>query len=432
MPSVLDHRPITQAEAEGPAVRSRCHLEALPSARDRVGGAARGRRGLHLQPMGCPDQSHVERLRPYLIANHCSPLAGSRKCWARRRRWSLRGWQLSNCLDDTMPRRTPRVPKLPQLLDRKIYKTGQTRGADDDEIYQNRVSRTSTVLIPYGFWERCRQTYERGHIVLISPEEYFALVDAENSLAAQGIVLGTNGLVFYETREQWNKWNPHTLGWTPANSREAPLGGSYVARIPATTASENGEKINHGFTGTSMKGAGIRVYEYSSEKTIAECRLQLEAFFWMCEDSEVVALHNGMSAAETQARRSDNLTKCSAADLLDIERLKAARILDDSGHTICPLCLERLSAQGFFNRMEQAEGRQVSDLTITQLNLFHIAELRVGVLNHRPYNLGWGHHHCNVVVKDSGILETLEWMREVVDRNIRDGHLPPVDPKSAI
>jgi hypothetical protein len=35
-----------------------------------------------------------------------------------------------------------RLPKLPQLLDRKIYKTGQTRGADDDEIYQNRVSRS--------------------------------------------------------------------------------------------------------------------------------------------------------------------------------------------------------------------------------------------------------------------------------------------------
>ncbi len=44
----------------------------------------------------------------------------------------------------------------------------------------------------------------------------------------------------------------------------------------------------------------------------------------------------------------------------------------------------------------------------------------------RSYNLGWGHHHCNVVVKDSGIVETLEWMREVLNRNIQDGHLPAV------
>lgn len=48
-------------------------------------------------------------------------------------------------LNSMAPRST--VPKLPQLLDRKIYKTGQTRGADDDVIFQNRVGRNSTVLI---------------------------------------------------------------------------------------------------------------------------------------------------------------------------------------------------------------------------------------------------------------------------------------------
>lgn len=99
-------------------------------------------------------------------------------------------------------------------------------------------------------------------------------------------------------------------------------------------------------------------------------------------------------------------------------------MLNAAGHTICPLCLEELTAQGFFNRMEQAEGRAVLDLTITQLNLFHIEELRLGEWNHRSYNLGWGHHHCNVVVKDSGITETLEWMRCVLDRNIAEGYLP--------
>ena len=41
-----------------------------------------------------------------------------------------------------------KLPKLPELLERKISKTGQTRGADDDVIFQNRVSRNNTVLIP--------------------------------------------------------------------------------------------------------------------------------------------------------------------------------------------------------------------------------------------------------------------------------------------
>jgi hypothetical protein len=48
-----------------------------------------------------------------------------------------------------------RTPKLPSLLDRKIYKTGQTRGASDDEIFQNRVERNSTVLIPYSILDSC-------------------------------------------------------------------------------------------------------------------------------------------------------------------------------------------------------------------------------------------------------------------------------------
>lgn len=336
-----------------------------------------------------------------------------------------------------MPRAsTPRVPRLPQLLDRKIYKTGQTRGADDDEIYQNRVSRTGTVLIPFSAWERCRPnaetTYDNGLIVLVPPDAYFGAANPDAALAALGLVLGTNALVFYETRETWNAHNPDNLGWAAADSRTAPLGGKYVARIPATTATTNGGKINRGFTETSKKGAGIRVYEYAGAARIEACRLQLEALFWMCHDSTATVINNGMSEQQAAQRKADNLAKCQAAGLLDLPRLVAARMIDAAGMATCPLCLERLSAQGFFNRMEQAEGREVSDLTITQLNLFHIEELRVGVLNHRPYNLGWGHHHCNVVVKDSGIVETLEWMRDIVDRNIAGGHLPATASNSGI
>ena len=54
---------------------------------------------------------------------------------------------------------------------------------------------------------------------------------------------------------------------------------------------------------------------------------------------------------------------------------------------------------------------------INGISLFHIQELRSGEFNHHPYNLGWGHHHCNVVVKDSGIENTLRWMKDVLNRN---------------
>ncbi len=175
-----------------------------------------------------------------------------------------------------------KLPKLPSLLDRKIYKTGQTRGADDDVIYQNRVARNSTVLIPYALWENCQfppngETYfENGFICLISPEHYFDNPDIELELQRKGLIIGVNLLVFYQKRSDWVNYPP-LEHWQPATARISPLNGQYVARIAATTATENGEKIALGYTTTGMKGAGIRLYEYANKLTIDQCRLQLEA-----------------------------------------------------------------------------------------------------------------------------------------------------------
>lgn len=322
-----------------------------------------------------------------------------------------------------------RLPKLPKLLDRKIYKTGQTRGADDDEIYQNRVSRSSTALIPYPVWKahftvkKATPLFKCGFLVLISPNVYFSFQSPDLSLANEGLRLGENALVFYETRTQWLAHPPTALNWIPANSRLPPCGGQYVARISAITSNEDGEKIIQGFETTANKGAGIRVYEYANDVTIEECRWQLEALFWFCHDSLSVATANGMTVADAELRKAAKISDCRSKGLLDYPRLQNARIIDSSHETICPLCLSKLSSQGFFSRLVQAEGREVLDLTVTQLNLFHIEELRMGIFNHVPYNLGWGHHHCNVVVKDSGIMETLKWMHEVVQRNIDSGLL---------
>lgn len=75
----------------------------------------------------------------------------------------------------------------------------------------------------------------------------------------------------------------------------------------------------------------------------------------------------------------------------------------------------------FFKRGEQAEGRETWDITVIEVSLFHIDELRVGKFQHKPYNLGWGYHFCNVVTKDAGIDGTLTWMQTVLDRNLNSG-----------
>ncbi len=319
----------------------------------------------------------------------------------------------------------PRLPNLPKLLDRKIYKTGQTRGADDDVIYQNRVGRNSTVLIPYSFWDKrfLSVGFENGFIVLISPTIYFSERDIDKKLKSHGLVLGKNLLVFYETRQQWEENDPDKLKWTPAKSRVEPLKGQYVARVPATTSLENGGQIRRGFNDTSIKGAGIRVFEYASSTVIKDSRLQLEALFWLCADSEAIASTSGMTTSSITTRKEAILEECKLRGLFDLNRLIKARVINKQNKTTCPLCLEELSGAGFLSRMEQAEGREVPDLTVTQINLFHIEELRLNTLNHCPYNLGWGHHHCNVVTKDAGIVPTLKWMQEVLKRNIDGGYL---------
>lgn len=315
-----------------------------------------------------------------------------------------------------------KIPQLPSLLQRKIYKTGQTRGADDDVIYQNRVNRNSTVLIPYQVYSSCNVApdnngnFENSFIVLIKPEDFFDSNIVRNTLNDLGLEIGINALLFYETREQWNTYNPERKGLRIANARYGNLGGSYVARVPSTT-SANDEKISHGFNTSGMKGAGVRVYEYASSAIMEKCRIQLEYLYWCCYDSDKVSLQNGMSEVNQNKRKDYVFRKVEEFGLGNLTALKDSRIVNNSGNTICPLCLKKLSSSGFFNRLEQAEGRDVPDLTVTQLNLFHIHELRYGEFNHKPYNLGWGHHHCNVVTKDSGIDDTLSWMYEVIIRN---------------
>jgi hypothetical protein len=327
----------------------------------------------------------------------------------------------------TKSTKSARPPKLPQLIDRKIYKTGQTRGSDDDEIFQNRVSRGSTVLIPLAHWSACAKpadgsnNYASSAIVLISPSWYLSQKDPEKELTSQGLQLGVNALIFYEDRKDWEALSPKSKGWKPATSRTNPLGGHFVARISANTATTGGGKISEGFNTTSMKGAGIRVYEYASPETIDACRIQLESIMWLCRDAEEKLVEMGMTHAEVILRKAWSLDSARSANLLDLKQLAAQRIVNNEGFACCPLCLEELSALGFGSRLIQAAGREVADLTVTEISLFHIRELRVGELGHKPYNLGWGHHHCNVVAKDSGIRETLTWLRELVERNQKAG-----------
>ena len=333
-----------------------------------------------------------------------------------------------------------KLPKLPNKLKSKLDKTRYTRGADDSQIYQNRVARNNTVLIPYRELKLKssieqdvkNNIFEKGYVVLIDPDDYFNEKE-KPSLKKYNLSLGYNALIFFRTRNEWKKYSKelHDLHLQPAIYRQTKekietddkrgLGGDYVARIPAiTTPGERGEKIYYGYTGEGKKrykGAGIRLYEYSSSENSIRCEDQLEAIFWHCQDAIEVMNNAGMTPEQIKIRKKYAIDKAKAQGLLDYDRLISKRILDHDHNTICPLCLEKLSAQGFITNLLIPEGREVPDLTVTENNLFHINAVAYGEYNHKPYNLGWGHHYCNVVARDISIDETLEWMQRVIDKN---------------
>ena len=320
-----------------------------------------------------------------------------------------------------------RLPKLPPLISQKLTKTGYTRGATVREIFQNRVTRNNPVLIRYKDWSLCKpqvaEPYEKGFIVLIEPSWYFDNNKAHKKLNRQGIRIGRNALLLFEHRKDWDDFGPpgrlHDKSKLKvAKSRESPLGGNYLARIHDTVSDEDGP-IVEGFNTNKLRGAGIRVYEYASKETNRRCRLQLEALIWLCADAEVELPFAGMSHADIKKRKSVTLAAAKSEGLLDISKLKSLRMLNGDGETCCPLCYTPVGTNMFMKRSSQAPGRETYDITTTEASLFHLEELRVGQLGHRPYNLAWGHHHCNVVVKDSGIDQTLTWMSEVLANQAR-------------
>ncbi|OXA78420.1 BstXI restriction endonuclease [Flavobacterium aquidurense] len=316
-----------------------------------------------------------------------------------------------------------RLPKLPPLLQSKIYKTGQTRSANDDVIYQNRANRNGTVLIPFESVHLfdtsvfTSNRFESGFIVVLSPEDYYSNPDALVMMKTKKLKLGVNAILLYETRAQWNEFNPYKNKLAIAEKRTSPIEGHFVARILSSTSKDE-EKIVLGFNTSSCKGAGIRVAEYASLLTIKSCHLQLEYLFWLCYNAKEVALDAGMTESEIEDRMAAINAACNNQKLSNTDRLYKTRIIDSAKNTICPLCLKKLSAEAFLLNFFESPEKSDSDKDISPINLFYINQLKTGEFNHSPYNLAWGHQNCNMICKETGVIETIKWMKEVVVNTI--------------
>lgn len=312
--------------------------------------------------------------------------------------------------------RFPSTPlaNLPVEIVKKIDKTAMTRGAQPygRVPYQNRVRRWNRAVVPLRFrGARPQDGYENGFVIMVRPEEYFdPTTKAKQRDFPITVVIGQNAFVYYDNRKTWRDYPPQNQGWKPcrvsvdglAARRRDPAGkdeGHYLARVPATTAhGDEGKEVIQGMP------QGIRFFEFASQETTWQIMMQLAFLAWQTEGLRDFAAGPMPPALQVILE---------SLGLADIPRLEALRVIR-AGITCCPLCLESIQATDLMEKVEQAEGREVVDLTITEANLFHLQPLLPGVFNHITYGLGWGHHHCNAAARDMGITETLDWMERIL------------------
>jgi hypothetical protein len=307
--------------------------------------------------------------------------------------------------------RVGRLDGLPTEIKKKINKTKQTRGAQPYErvAYQNRVNRNGIAVVPYQFRDRLHpEGFENGYRVMVRPRDYFAEDGSVRDDFDSTVVIGDRAFIYYDNRAEWLRHPPRD-DWEPCPNRTGA--GHYLARVPGTTAAAGGEEVVLG------EPQGIRFFEYASTTEIEQIVAQLAWLAWHTE---------GIEEATADTPSDELMTYLNERGLANVERLieLGAIVIDaETGEpaTICPLCLERIKASNLMSRVVQAEGREVVDLTITEANLFHLRDLRPGEYNHQTYGLAWGHHHCNAVARDHGIVRTLEWMEGVLRRH---GRLP--------
>jgi hypothetical protein len=290
---------------------------------------------------------------------------------------------------------------LPSVVRRKIEKTKQTRGAQPRERvrYQNRVNRNGIVVVPYAFRHRVPANgFEHRVWIEVRPSEYWDEAGNVRNSFDTNVVIGDNAYIFYETRQQWESYLP-PQDWRPMRGRDG--GGQYVARIYGVNAGEGGEPISQG----APTGMGIRFYEYASRQDTEEGALQLAWLAWHTEGANRHLMPERL-VNEVRSRGLDDVDRLNAVG--------AVRITGDTFITVCPLCQRDIRLAELMTNVEQAEGREVAALRITEVNLFHLTDLRPGEYNHRPYLLGWGHHRCNIAAADFGIKATVEWMAQIV------------------
>jgi hypothetical protein len=354
---------------------------------------------------------------------------------------------------------------FPQTLRKKLAKTTEARTGKG--IYKRRNSRVYRVIMHLETYKRIikdnpifLKEFSNGYAVRVKPTEYFP----EKSLP-EGLVLGNNAFIYYKTAKDLRDF-PVDDNWTEvyelytsnnSNKEGKEWVGEY-AYFVSNTKPQRVSKICE--TGTTLNketekwlketykltvvpqqaGLGNFDYDYCSKEEMKNIQYQLsylilsvvgieKALYDLCIDPEiqdsfdseaVIEAIKGYSFFEAFIfKHKLELEKyCEDNGLIDLDKLDKIRAWDlNTNQPICPLCRSTLDPKDFFETVNQVEGREEEDNTQSAIALMHIEALQPGKLNHRTYNLGWGHKHCNTIQADKDIEDVIEELKRILISN---------------
>jgi len=368
---------------------------------------------------------------------------------------------------------------LPQKVTKRIRKTKE--GRQGNKIYNRRNRRDYRVLIQYNIWnslidnpskKEFLDKFEEGYVVLVKPETYFGNNYPEKSDDLnEKFKLGHNGFIFYTLKEdyddytplsEWeevfelnNKGNRDFNTWAGDYALNIKNGkkGNKISLICKTNHSQ-GEKseikkiMKERFNLDSYPkqcGLGNYDYDYANPETIEDVKYQMSYLLLNSKSKKNESfpeyIYNNYDHVKNEKEDTKTFKKhmkedketyiknfeaefklfteeCERRNLLDFDELYELGVWNkETSEAICPLCKKPIYAEEFFEDVKQQEGREVDDNTQKSIVLMHVDALRPGKLNHRQYNLGWGHNYCNLIQGDKDISETIGAIEGILESN---------------
>lgn len=258
---------------------------------------------------------------------------------------------------------------------KKINKAGfATPRGGNKGAYQNHVSRSSQVIIPYEKLDIVDLSkFLDGYVIRLHPEQCFdGNGKLKQELKSKNVEIGKNAFVLYRSHETLSKfpilknWKVRTLvkngKQVKRHGKDVKDEGHYVFRIPALSPNPAMEK---GFP------QGIFAPEYANNKTNFLSQLFLVWLIIKTKDSpyqNVNLVHIEKILVESK--------------IFNKKFMEESEVISKS-FTACPLCKKTIQYEYLHKMLEMEDedqlanaGQQVFGATrSTEVNLFHIKPL---------------------------------------------------------